>query len=215
MPAAVDLLAQPRRRERVRRRIRRTVLARRRPLAALCAAIAVLGILRSVHPASPTTVAVVVAAHDLASGTRLTAADLEVRRYPASVVPAGAHVEAVGRTLAGPVRAGEPITDVRLVGASLLAGYPGLVAMPVRVADADAVSLLRAGDHVDLLAADPRHSTASYVAVDAPVLSLPTPTSASDSQNSGRLVVLAVAPSDVDPIAGAAATDLLSVVISR
>jgi hypothetical protein len=86
----------------------------------------------------------------------------------------------------------------------------------VRIADADAVGLLRAGDRVDLVAADPRRGTASYVAVDVPVLSLPAPSGSDDPQagSTGRLIVVAASPSDVDRIAGAASSDLLSVVIS-
>ena len=97
-----------------------------------------------------------------------------------------------------------------------MAGYPGRVALPVRVADADAVALLRVGDRVGLVAADPRRGTASYVAVDVPVVALPSPGSEGPdaAQLSGRLVVIAAFPSEVDHIAGAAATDLLSVVIS-
>jgi len=121
----------------------------------------------------------------------------------------------VGRTLAGPVRAGEPVTDVRLIAPSLVSGYPGRVALPVRVADADAVALLRVGDRVSLVAADPRRGTASYVAVDVPVLALPSPDSEAPeaARLPGRLVVVGSFPSDVDHIAGAAATDLLSIVI--
>jgi Flp pilus assembly protein CpaB len=192
------------------------VLSRRRPLAALCAAVAMVGALRAVHPASPATVAVTVAARDLASGIVLTPDDLVVRRYPAAAVPGGADAGAIGRTLAGPVREGEPITDDRLVTPSLLSGYPDRVVLPVRIADADAVGLLHAGDHVDLVAADPRRGTASYVAFDVPVLSLP-PASDGDlagAGSTGRLVVVAASPSDVDRIAGAEASDLLSVVIS-
>lgn len=192
------------------------MLARRRPLAALCAGLAVLGVVRAMRPPGEPTVGVTVAAHDLASGTRLTAADLSLRRYPPALAPAGVGVPVLGRTLAGPVSRGEPITDVRLVAPSLLVGYPGQVAVPVRVADADAVGVLRAGDHVDLVAADPRRGTASYVAVDVPVLSLPPPNAGDDTAGtSGRLVVLAVPASDVTALEGAAATDLLSVVISR
>jgi hypothetical protein len=65
------------------------------------------------------------------------------------------------------------------------------------------------------VAADPRHGTASYVAVQAPVLALPTPTQESTSGGlPGRLVVVGAVPGDVDRIVGAMATDLLSVVIS-
>lgn len=205
------------RRERLRRAVRRAVLARRRPLAAVCVAVAVLTGLHAVRPQTARRVTVVVAARDLDSGTVLSAHDLVARRYPADVAPVGSVTTAVGRTLAAPVRAGEPVTDVRVVAPSLVSGYPGRVALPVRVADADAVALLRVGDTVDLVAADPRRGTASYVAIDAPVLALP----AADTQSpaaaglTGRLVVIAVDPADVDHIAGAAATDLLSVVLSR
>jgi Flp pilus assembly protein CpaB len=171
----------------------------------------------AVRPSAGPTVSVTVAARDLPSGTVLTADDLAVRRYPAGVAPTGSDARAVGRTLAAPVRRGEPVTDVRLVGPSLVAAYPDRVALPVRIADAAAVALLRVGDHVDLVAADPRHGRATYVGVDEPVLALPAP--ADDDPASagltGRLVVVAASSSDVSRIAGAAATELLSVVISR
>jgi Flp pilus assembly protein CpaB len=193
--------------------VRRTGLSRRRPLAALCR---VLAGLRATRPEPAPTVGVAVAARDLASGTVLTGADLEVRQVPEALAPVGSSPDAVGRTLAGPVRAGEPVTDVRLVGPSVAAGYPGRVALPVRIADGDAVALLRPGDRVGLVAADPRRGTASYVAVDVPVLSVPVTHGEASGPNalSGRLVVVAALTSEVDRIAAAAATDLLSVVIS-
>ena len=162
-------------------------------------------------------VPVKVAAHDLPAGRVLTPEDLVVRRYPADVVPAGASGRAVGRTLAAPVLEGEPVTDLRLLTPTLVAAYPGRVAVPVRIADADAVALLRPGDHIDLVAADPRRGTAAYVATDVPVLALPEPSDhdGASSGLSGRLLVLGAFPSEVDQIAGAAATDLLSVVITR
>ena len=174
--------------------------------------------LHAVRPPLGPTVTVEVAARDLASGVVLTDADLVSRSYPADLAPVGSAPDVTGRTLAAPVRAGEPVTDARVVGASLLDGYPGRVALPVRIADAAAVGLLRAGDRVDLVAADPRRGTASYVAIGVPVLALPRPDP--DQANgstalTGRLVVVGAAPSEVDRIAGAAATDLLSVVISR
>jgi Flp pilus assembly protein CpaB len=215
MPTSTDLAAAADRRTRIRRTVRRVVLSRRRPLAAVCAALAVVAGLRAVRPPDPPTVGVVVAAHDLTSGTVLTPDDLVVRRFPVGSAPAGSATDAVGRTLAAPVRAGEPVTDVRLVGPSVVAGYPGRVALPVRIADGDAVALLRPGDRIGLVAADPRRGTASYVAVDVPVLSVPEP-HADDPGSaglSGRLVVVAALPSEVDQIAAAAATDLLGIVI--
>ena len=183
----------------------------------LCAGVAVLAGVHAARPSQGPTVAVTVAAHDLASGTVLRPDDLVIRHFPAGVAPTGSDTGAVGRTLAAPVRRGEPVTDVRLVAPALMAGYPGRVALPVRIADADVVGLLRVGDHVNLVAADPRSGTASYVAVDVPVLALPTPVEQGfgSAGQTGRLVVVAAAPSEVDRVAGAAVTDLLSVVISR
>lgn len=217
MPASTEPSPTGDRRARVRRAVRRRVLARRRPLAAGCAAIAVVAGVHAARPPAGPTVAVTVAARDLASGIVLGRDDLVVRRYPAGSAPAGSDPDAVGRTLAAPVREGEPVTDVRLVAPSLVAGYPGRVALPVRIADADAVALLRAGDRIALVAADPRRGTASYVAIDVPVLSLPAPADHDSGAAglTGRLVVVAALPEDVDQIAGAAATDLISVVINR
>jgi Flp pilus assembly protein CpaB len=172
----------------------------------------VIATVHAVRPSPGHMVAVTVAARDLPSGTVLSQDDLVVRRYPPGIAPAESDPGAVGRTLAAPVRRGEPVTDVRLVAA-----YPDRVALPVRIADASTVALLRVGDHVDLVAADPRRGRATYAAVDLPVLALPS--TADDDHASagltGRLVVVAAMPSDVDEIAGAAATDLLSVVINR
>jgi Flp pilus assembly protein CpaB len=204
------------RRTRVRRAVRRTVLARRRSLAAVSAAIAVLAGLQAARPSGDPTVPVTVAARDLVSGTRLTSGDIEVRQLPAGAVPRGLETHAAGRTLAAPIREGEPITDARLVGPALTAGYPARVAMPVRIADADMVGLLRVGDRVDLVAADPRDGTATYAALDVPVIALPSPAGEHDSGSlSGALVVVAAQPAEVAQIAGASATELLSVVISR
>jgi len=216
MPPASDAPPVADRRTRLRRAVRRTVLARRRPLAALCAAVAVLAGVRAARPADAPTVAVTVATRDLTSGTVLDREDVAVRRFPAGSAPRGVQPRTVGQMLAAPVREGEPITDVRLVSPALVSGYPGRVALPVRIADADVVGLLHVGDHVDLVAADPRSGTASYIAVAVPVLALPSPADQDVGANglTGRLVVVAALPAEVDEIAGAAATDLLSVVIS-
>jgi len=217
MPSSTELPPVADRRTRLRRAVRRTVLARRRPLAVLCASVAVLAGVQAARPSGPPTVAVTVAAHDLDSGTVLTADDVAVARLPAGEVPKGVEEGAVGRTLAAPMRQGEPVTDVRLVAPALLAGYPGRVAVPVRIADADSVGLLRVGDRVDLVAADPRSRRATYVAVDVPVVSLPEPSDqdAGSAGLTGRLLVVAVLPSDVVDLAAAAATNLVSVVMSR
>src|SRR6476661_4889597 len=97
-------------------RARRAVLARRRPLALLCAAGAVLTGLHAVQPPPAPAISVLTAARDLTAGTVLSRADLNTRRFAVGTVPDGVlGLESVGRTLADGVRRGEPITDQRLV----------------------------------------------------------------------------------------------------
>lgn len=84
---------------------------------------------------------VVVATRDLAPGTVVEADQVTVRGLPPQVVPDGAArspAAVVGRTLAAPVRRGEPLTDVRLTGSELIhavSGNPESVSVPLRLAD--------------------------------------------------------------------------------
>jgi pilus assembly protein CpaB len=151
-----------------RYRLRRWVRSRRRTVVVGLALIAAaLLVAVSQGAALPGRRApVLVAARDLPAGARLRTSDVAMARLPAAQLPAGAvtrRADAQGRTLAGPVRSGEPITDRRLLGPALLAGYGRgggdgeggrgrLVAAPVRIADAAAVALLRPGDRIDVLA---------------------------------------------------------------
>lgn len=197
------------------RTIRRAVLARRRLLAALLTAVAVATGVHAAATPPPATVEVVVAAHDLPAGVVLTSEDLRPAGFGPDSVPAGATDDlgdTVGRTLAAPLRAGEPVTDVRLVGPSLTDGYPGLSAVPVRLPDAGMADLLRVGDVVDLVSADPQGGAATVVAADVPVLAVPATTvEVGASGLPGRLVVVGAAPGDVPRIADASARTFLTV----
>lgn len=201
-------------------RLRRALLARRRVVAALLAALAVLVSVRALQgPALPSE-PVVVAAHDLAGGAALTPGDLRVVSVTPSLAPAGAvrePAQVVGRTLAAPVRAGEPVTDVRLVSPGLLDGYPGMVAVPVRLADAGPLDLLRVGDTVEVIGADPAGGSTAEVLVRAPVVALPRADEqrGADPWAQGGLVVLAVAPHEAGRLAQAAVTRVLSVALLR
>ena len=205
-----------------RRTLRRAVSRHRRMLAALLLAAAVLAGLGAVAPQRPELSAVIVAAHDLGAGQVLGSGDLAVVGVPLDLRPDGALADPAtlaGRSVAAPVRKGEPITDVRLVGPGLLTGSAGLVAAPVRLADAAAVALVRPGDLVDVLAAagtDPTgqayaSSVAQLVATRARVLALPRSSDASPAD--GALVLLAVSPETALALAGAAATARLSLVV--
>jgi Flp pilus assembly protein CpaB len=215
---------------RVGRRLRRAVLVRRRLLAAVLMALAVLaGVRAAAGPPGP-TVPVVVARTDLSGGSVLRPGDLEVVHLPEDHVPDGTVANpttVADRVLAAPLRRGEPLTDVRLVAPGLLAGYPGAVAVPVRVADAGAADLLRVGDRIDLIAASPEGGGASVIVADAPVVALPRPVGdgarsgpgsgsgpALGNSPAGGLVVVAVDPASALTLAEAAVSAVLSVTLN-
>lgn len=165
-------------------------------------------------PPATRTVRVVAAAHDLTPGAPLTSDDLTTVAVPATLVPKGALTDvdaAVGRAVAGPVRGGEALTDVRLLGAGLLTGT-GLVAVPVRLADRASAALLHAGDRVDVLAAatggDDPNASALVVASGVQVLSVPA-----TDDGDGALVVVAATPAVASRLAAAAVGSRLSVVV--
>jgi pilus assembly protein CpaB len=147
---------------------------------------------------------VVVAAKDMAPGSLLSRSDVAVRSLPGSVVPSGAltHLEtAVGRVLSGPVRAGEPLTDVRLVGradTTLTTGDPDAATVPVRLADPDVADLLRPGIRVDVVTLDPDHQNDPVLAENATVVTVRDTDGSSggvagtDQHQSGRLVLVAL-----------------------
>lgn len=201
------------------RRLRRTVLARRRTWAALCAALAVAAVLQANAARPPSRTMVLTAAHDLPGGVVVTVSDLRRTPFEPDSVPAGTvgrATGALGRTTAGPMRAGEPVTDARLLTTSLLDGYPGLVAVPVRIGDAGAVRLLRVGDRIDVLAADPqRRSPATLVDHDVPVLAIPRPDDATAGVSSGALLVLGVDDAAARTLAQASVSSVLSVVVTH
>ena len=209
--------------------LRRAVARHRRLLAAGLAAGSVAAALSVLAPAPAPTADVVAAARDLGPGAALTTEDLLVQALPEAAVPDGSVAEPaalVGAAAAGAVRRGEPLTDVRLVGAGLLGDAAGLVAAPVRLADDGVSALLRAGDVVDVLAAsapDPvgqamteptgpapvRPVLSRVVAAAARVLAVPSTRGVGE----GTLVLLAVAPRAANDLAAAAVSARLSVVL--
>lgn len=199
-------------------------------LAAGLAAAAVAFGLTAVSPEPEPGIPVLTAVRDLAAGSPLTAADVVTVAVPRSIAPAGALSTAEqvsGRLLTGPVRRGEPLTDVRLLGTGLLdapddsragdatapaTAAPGEeVAVPVRVAEAAAGALVRPGDRVDVLAASADSGpTAAVLAGGARVLSVPE---VSDDAAEGTLLVLATTRSTATRLAAAAVTSRLSLVV--
>ncbi len=200
------------------RRPRSLLHTGRQVLAALLAVTALVLALRpSPAPSGarpPETVPVVVAAADLPPGAVLAAGDLGVARYPPGLRPGGATADPaplVGQSLAAGTRAGEPVTDVRLVGTGLTAQLPaGQVAAPVRPADLAVSALVRPGDRVDVLATTPGADRAEVVAAGALVLAAPGPEDAGEG-----LLLLAVDAPTAALLAAAATAATLTLSLPR
>ena len=179
---------------------------RRRLIAAALAAIAVMSAFLATRPTPAATV--LVAARDLSPGP-LRPNDLQPT--PLNHPPAGAvRTAAAGRVLASPMRRGEPLTDVRLLDSFHLP--PGLIATPVRIADADAASLISPGSTISVLAAWTEGQPARSIAEDVTVVTIPP--AAKDAGTRGTLVVLATTPSQAAELAAAQASGHLSITIS-
>lgn len=206
--------------------LRRAASWHRRLLAAGLLAGSVAFALQALAPSAPPSLRVVVAAHDLATGARLTPDDVRIGHWPVARLPAGALASptaAVGRSVVSAVRAGELLTDARLVGRALLRGLPtGLVAAPVRVADAEAAALVQPGDTVDVLASPATPGAeavtqARVVAAAVQVLSVPRSESSrlGAGLGDGSLLLVATTGPTAARLAAAAVTDRLSLVIHR
>lgn len=162
---------------------------------------------------------VVVAARDLAAGTELAAVDLRVVSMPVGIVPSGSSPRAaglIGRIAAGAIRRGEALTDARVVGPGLAAGLgPGeSAAVPVRIADPDAVALVRVGDRVDVLgtpvAPDGTQATAGETVTVASAVRVLAVLRSRDPAD-GVVLVVATGEAAARTLAGAAGRHRLSV----
>lgn len=196
------------------RRPRSPAALARRAGATLLALIALVLALRPgpvAEAAAPRLQPVVVAAHSLEAGRALEAGDLAVGDYPPDTAPAGVVAEPdllVGRVLAGAVRAGEPLTDARLVGPGLTSLLPaGQVAAPVRLADLAVAGLVRTGDLVDVLATGPDAAAAETLASGVRVLAA----GGSGDGPSAGLLLVAVDTSTAARLAAASTTATLTV----
>lgn len=212
---------------RIGRSVRQLLTRHRRLAATICAALAALVAVSTSAGQHSAGVSVITAARDLASGTTLTAADVTATTLPARAVPAGAITSAaaaVGRPVAGAIRRGEPLTDARLDRGVLASPAPGLVAAPVRLADAQATALLQPGERVDVLAAatasqnmPAAQSEADILAAGVQVLSIPPPpggvSNAAGTDFAGALIVLATTPAQARVLAQAQVSARLSAVV--
>jgi Flp pilus assembly protein CpaB len=173
-----------------------------------------LALLLALAPRAPaTTVPVTVAAAEITAGATLRSADLVVREWPAELVPAGTlrdPTSAAGRVLVGAARAGEPITDVRLVGASPpSSAAPGEAAVPVRLADVGVAALLMPGSRVDVVTIGGRTDQPVVLASGASVLAV----LAADDAGKGRLVMVGMPREIATRVAAASLTEQVAVTL--
>lgn len=206
------------------RDLRRRARRYRRWAGAALLGLSALLALSVVAPAPPATVQVTVAARDLPAGSVLTETDVAVATLVQGAwTPQSLDVaEVVGEVLAAPVSIGEPLTTTRLRGSTLLTGLPpGTVALPVRLADPGAATLVSGGDRIDLLAAVPGEDSTIVrtVGSDLPVLLAPGSASTVSTETDGvsllggsdastdvpaGLLVVAASPQQVSAIVGGA-----------
>jgi len=203
---------------RFRRDLGRAVSWHRRKLAVLAAVGAVLTGIAAAAPEGPPTVAVVQATRQLAGGSVVAAADVEVARVPQAAVPDEALRDpgaVIGKTLLGPVPEGSVLTPYAVV--SETATRAGFVTAPLRLADAEVAALVRPGDRVDVLAAEPEAAAAAVVARRVRVLTVPAPAEdsglGSTAGGEGALLLVEV-PADVAArLAQAAVSASISIVL--
>jgi len=179
----------------------------RRWLAGLLALAAILLAVRGQGP-DPNTAAVLVAARDLAPGSTLTRADVQLRRWPPGLAPAGvltAVEQADGQVLASAANAGEALTAARLAGpglASRALGGTDAASVPVRLADAGVAGLLSPGRQVDVVTLGDHSDQPTVLAAGATVLAV-LPAEQKPSAR-GRLVLVAVPRAAAPRLAAAA-----------
>jgi hypothetical protein len=149
----------------------------------------------------------------LEGGTRLTPDDLEVSDIVVDDAPDEVVADPdllVGRTLAAPVPRGQVMTERAVVSAR---ASPGRVMAPLRLADAETTALLRAGDVVDVLAADPQAEQAFVAGRGVRVVTVPTPADPdAGADPAGVLVLVEVDPETARVLARAAVSATLTVV---
>ena len=194
----------------------RVLVLRRAAAAVLVGLAAVLALVPARGTAA--TDLVVVAARDLTPGTVLAAGDLTLHELPEQGVPDGASRDpatVLNRTVAAPVRRGEPLTDVRLAGPELaraISADPGTVSVPLRLADSGVAVLLHPGATVDVVTTGERQDETVVLARGARILAV-LDAGARATEREGSLVLAALDPVAATRVAAASISQTLAVTV--
>ena len=188
----------------------------RRKLAVVAAIAAVLTAVAAAAPTGPPTLRVVRATGQLASGSVVSASDVEVAEVVEAALPRGAlsdPAEVIGSRLVGPVADHQVLTGLDVVTGPAGAGH---VVAPLRLADPDLGELVQPGALIDVIAADPEGGRARVIATAVQVLTVPPVPRDDDrtrSAENGVLVLVDVDPKTATLLAQAAASSRISIVL--
>ncbi|MEV6070316.1 SAF domain-containing protein [Nocardia sp. NPDC052001] len=162
---------------------------------------------------------VLVAARELPPGHVLADGDLRPAPRETSTLPDGAIREPGalrGATLTGAVAPGEILTELRVIGprlAAVAAHSPDARIVPIRLADNAVADILRAGDRVDVVAAEEPGSggrPARLLATDAAVVLAPGANRTSGKDE--RVVLVALDSRRATAVAAASLRTALTIV---
>ncbi|BBX06168.1 SAF domain-containing protein [Mycolicibacterium aichiense] len=194
----------------------RTVVARR----AVAGALVVLAGLAALRPdPDHDRTDVVVAAHDLSPGLTLDADAVKVEKHSAATVPDGSLTkvdDVIGATLAGPARRGEVLTDVRVLGSRLtgLSAGPDARVVPLHLADAAVLDVIRPGDVVDVMgAADGGGDPKPTLAATNAVVVLVSPKQKAAGAGDDRVVLVALPAAGAHALAAATLVQTVTLTI--
>lgn len=161
---------------------------------------------------------VVVASRDISPGTALSAEDVSVQSRLSTTVPDGTPdglPAVLGATTAGPVRRGEVLTDVRVLGPRLTEATagPDTRIVSLHLADAALVDLVHPGDVVDVVAAADAGSPAGprVVATNAVVVLVSDRQKATTGED--RVVLVALPVTAANAVAGAALVESVTLTL--
>lgn len=162
---------------------------------------------------------VAVAVTDLRPGTALAADDVRLEKRSAATIPDGALTSTgrlVGSTLAGAARRGEVLTDARVLGSRLagLSAGPDARVVPLHLADAAVLDVVRPGDVVDVLgatAADPQ-ARPRMLAAGAVVVTV-SGAAKSPGPAGDRVVLVALPAAAATALAGASLVQTVTLTI--
>jgi pilus assembly protein CpaB len=198
--------------------VRRALSWHRRKLAVLAAIAAVLTAVTAAAPAGPPTLRVVRATGQLASGTVVSAGDVEVAAVVEAALPRGALSDpaaVIGSRLVGPVAEDQVLTRLDVVSGPVVTGA-GHVVAPLRLADPDLATLVQPGAVIDVIAADPEGGGARVIAAAVRVLTVPPLPREEDrtrTSDAGALVMVDVDLKTATLLAQAEASSRISIAL--